>query len=75
METKKAEIIDSVLVEELKKMPDLFYKQDLASISPANLVAIMEALDDTSDYINDYLTDNNLGQQYSYPDVNPPYKQ
>lgn len=56
-------------------MPDLLYAEDLDTVSPANLLAIMEALDDAADHINEYLTDNNYGHLHTYPDINTDIKQ
>ena len=57
---KKASIIPPDLQDKLAHLPDLFFVEDLDSIPKAKLLAIMESLDETSDYINDYLTDCNF---------------
>lgn len=72
---KKPKILSDDLIDKLKRLPDLIYGEDLDTISPANLRAIMEALDDSADYINDYLTDNNLGHTTHCTDVGLDLKQ
>lgn len=49
----------------------MIYGEDLDTVSPANLLAIMEALDDAADHLNEYLTDINYSQTHCYPDVKP----
>ncbi len=66
---KKPKIFDDELIDKLCKLPDLFYGEDLDRISPAKLVFIMNALDDASDHINDYLTESNHLVTHCYPDI------
>lgn len=70
MESKKRpKIFDDNLLEQLIKLPDLFFAEDMDSLSKAKLVFVMEALDDASDLINDYLTDSNYKVTHCYPDI------
>lgn len=65
----KPKILEDELLEKLIKLPNLVYGEDLDTISPTRLRILMEALDDTADYINDYLTENSLGYVHQYPDI------
>ena len=68
---KVYEIVTQKIIDKLKKLPDLFYAEDLDTMNVGDLVVIMEALDDASDYINDYLTDNHYIQNHTYPEFPP----
>jgi hypothetical protein len=56
---RKPKIITPNLQDKLATLPDLFFLEDMDSLPKAKLLAIMDALDETSDFINDYLTDSN----------------
>lgn len=66
---KKARILDDELIDKLCRLPDLVYGEDLDLISPAKLIFIMNALDDASDHINEYLTENQHSVNHCYPDI------
>lgn len=72
MSNKKPIFLDPLLLEQLLKLPDLIYQENLDLIPKSKLLALMEALDDTSDHINDFLTDsgfNILLNNHNAPDI------
>ena len=54
----KPTIFDDMLIQQLLKLPVMIQAENLDSVSKAKLLVLMEALDLTSDHINDYLTKN-----------------
>jgi len=65
---KKTRIISDDLLDDLSKLPDLFYGEDMDNLSKAKLKVVLEALDDAADFINDYLTENHFSITHHYPD-------
>lgn len=67
--SKPKRIIDEALVDKLIKLPDLFFEEDMELHSKPKLVFLMQSLDEASDFINDYLTQENYSVVHSYPDI------
>lgn len=65
----KPKIFNDKLLDQLMKLPDLFFAEDMETMSKAKLVLVMEGLDEASDFINDYLTESNYQVNHCYPDI------
>ena len=69
--TKKKQpiIFDDLFMDKLCKLPDLLFAEDLDTVSKAKLVFVLNALDDSAEHINDYLTDSGHSINHTYPDI------